>query len=471
MPFYGYSALAIRDYSEDMKITVIGLGKFGYEIAGELVGESHDITVIDTNSDKVSAAITEFDVIGLVGNGASSEILAESGISECDIVVALTGSDELNLLSCLIAKKMGAKKAVARVRNPEYSQQSNLLRASLDISVAINPEMEAANEISRVIKFPSAMNVESFAAGDVDIVSFSVDKSSMLCGKAVKDSFSGLKTKALICAVSRGGKAYIPAGDFVIEEGDVVAVISRTNDVSGFFREVFMPVMQVKNIMIIGAGKIAWYLLDSLLKLKLHVMVVEKDEARAEELSYKYPQAKIICGDGTDPDLLADEGLDEMDALCCLTGIDEVNVLLSTYAKSRVPGIKTITKINRISYEGVINSLNIGTVIYPKQLAGNIILQYVRGKEDSKDANYIENLYRIIDNKVEALEFLINEESDITGRTLEEMQLKDNVLIGCILRDSVMMIPHGSDMIMPGDKVIVVTTISGISKIEDILRR
>ncbi|MBQ9828532.1 MAG: Trk system potassium transporter TrkA [Lachnospiraceae bacterium] len=454
-----------------MKITVIGLGKFGYEITGELVKEKHDITVIDINGDKVSSAITEFDVIGLVGNGASGEILAESGIKDCDIVISLTASDELNLLAALIAKKLGAKKAVARVRNPEYSQQTGLLRESLDVSVAINPEMEAANEISRVIRFPSAMNVESFAAGDVDIVSFSVEKQSVLCGKTVREIFAGLKTKTLICAVSRGGTAYIPDGDFVIEENDVVAVISRTNDISGFFREVFMPVIQVKNIMIIGAGKIAYYLLDSLLKLKMHVIVVEKDEKRAEEISYKYPAAKIICGDGTDPDVLADEGIDEMDALCCLTGIDEVNVLLSTYAKSRVPGIKTITKINRISYEGVINRMNIGTVIYPKQLAGNIILQYVRGKEDSKDANYIENLYRIIDNKVEALEFLINDESEITGKKLVDLKLKDNVLIGCILRDSVMMIPHGNDMIMPKDKIIVVTTLTGISRVEDILRK
>ncbi len=452
-----------------MDIAVIGLGKFGLEIISELVAEKHDITVIDIYEEKVSEAITDFDVIGLVGNGASGDILAEAGVENMDIVIALTGSDELNLLCCLIARKMGAKKAVARVRNPEYSKQTKLLREAMNINLAINPDMEAANEITRVIKFSSAKNVESFSAGRVDLVSFNVDKGSNLCGKSIVESFKNIKSQALICAVSRDGVSYIPSGDFVIEENDVIAFISPTNQVSGFFKEVFMPVLDIKNIMLIGAGRITYYLTEQLLDLKMNVNIVERDEQKAEEISFKYPSANVICADATESDVLIEEGLKDMDAIVCLTGIDEINVLLSSYAKSVKPDIKTITKINRISYEEVINSLNIGSVIYPKHLAGNMILQYVRGKDNSKDASRIETLYRIIDNTVEAIEFMLDDTHQILGKTLQELHIKDEVLIGGILRGEKMIIPHGNDVMMPGDRIIVVTTIQGINNIDDIL--
>ncbi len=450
-----------------MKIIVVGVGKVGYTVSEQLALEKHDVTVVDTDSAALAEAANLLDVIGIAGNGASYKVLKDAGVADSDLLLALTDSDEVNLLCCLLARKLGAKSTIARVRNPEYSEELWLIKDNLGLSMAVNPEREAAAEIMRILQFPSAMNVDTFAKGKIDLVSFSVEGNSSLCSNTIKQSFSKIKAKALVCAVERDNEVYIPTGDFVVEENDTVAAIATPDVLPEFFREIDIPVNNVKNVMIIGGGRIAYYLAVELEKLRMKVTVIERDPAAAERLSFALPHANVICGDGTNRSLLLEEGLADMSALCCLTGIDEENILLSLYAKNVVPGIKTITKVNRIAFQEVIRTLDIGSVIYPKYTTANIILQHVRAKQNSIGSG-VDTLYRIIDNKVEALEFHVAPDSELAGLSLEQLQLRENVLIGCISRNGKVFIPHGQDTLLAGDTVIVVTTIQGLSDLDDI---
>ncbi len=450
-----------------MKIIVVGIGKVGYTVAEQLAAEHHDVTVVDTNEAVLADALGALDVIGVRGNGAVYSVLGDAGVEECDLLIALTGSDEINLLCCLLARKLGANSTIARVRNPEYSDELELVRDSLGLSMAVNPEREAAAEILRILQFPSAMNVDTFAKGKIDLVSFIADKGCLLCSLPVKQSFAKISAKALICAVERGDAVFIPSGDFVIEEGDTVAALAFPQELPDFFKEIGIPVNDVKNTMIIGGGRIAHYLASDLGRLNMRTTIIERDAAAAENLSLLHPDADVVCGDGTNRALLLEEGLRETSALCCLTGFDEENILLSLYAKSIAPDIKTITKVNRIAFQEVIRTLDIGSVIYPKYTTANRILQHVRAKQNSIGSS-VETLYKIIDNKVEALEFHVSDDSAIADVSLEELTLRANVLIGCISRGGRVFIPHGKDMLRAGDSVIVVTTIAGLSDLDDI---
>ena len=450
-----------------MKIIVVGIGKVGYTVAEQLSGEMHDITIVDTNERALSDAVNALDVIGVHGNGAAYRVLDEAGVSDCDLLLALTDSDEVNLLCCLLGRKLGASSTIARVRNPEYSEELELIKDSLGLSMSVNPEKAAAAEMLRILQFPSAMNVETFAKGKMDLVSFIAEDGCYLCGREVKESFAKIGSKALICAVERNDEVFIPSGDFVIEAEDTVAVLASPKDLPAFFSEIGIPMNDIKNIMIIGGGRIGYYLATELDRLGMGTTIIERDVKAAEKLSFLIPDANVICGDGTDRALLLEEGLRETSALCCLTGIDEENILLSLYAKSVAPEIKTITKVNRIAFQEVIRSLDIGSVIYPKYTTASLILQHVRAKQNSIGSS-VETLYKFIDNKVEALEFFVRADSALVGKTLEELTLRSNVLIGCITRDGRVFIPHGKDMIQPGDTVIVVTTITGLDDLDDI---
>lgn len=450
-----------------MNIIVVGIGKVGYTVAEQLATEMHDVTVIDRNEDVLSDTIEELDVRGIVGNGASRKVLVEAGIEDCDLLIALTGVDETNLLCCLLANKLGAKGTIARVRNPEYNEDIRLIRDSLGLSMSVNPEKEAAEEMFRILRFPSAKNVDIFAKGKVDLISFVVTSNCTLCGKSIKDSFSKIRAKALICAIERNNEIIIPNGDTVVEEHDTVALLAEPKEVTPFFKEVNLPVNGTKNVMIIGGGKLGLYLAVELERHNIHTTIIERDQVTAENLSFLLPDANIICGDGTNRSLLIEEGLLDVDAVCCLTGIDEENILLSLYAKSVAPGIKTITKVNRISFQEVIRSLDLGSVIYPKYITANLILQHVRAKKNNI-GNNVETLYKIIDNKVEALEFNVSDDSALLNQTLEELPLRKNVIVGCINRKGHVFIPHGKDTFKVGDSVIIVTKIPGLSDLDDI---
>ena len=340
----------------------------------------------------------------------------------------------------------------------------NDLQRDLD---SLSLEKEAAEEMFRILRFPSAKNVDIFAKGKVDLVSFVANSNCSLCGSAIKDGFAKLRAKALICAIERDNEVIIPNGDTVIRENDTIALLAEPSEITPFFKEVSIPVTGIKDVMIIGGGKLALYLAVELLRHNINTTIIEKEKETAENLSLLLPDANIICGDGTNRSLLIEEGLLDVDAVCSLTGMDEENILLSLYAKSVAPETKTITKVNKISFQEVIRSLELGSVIYPKYITANIILQHVRARKNNI-GNNIETLYKIIDNKVEALEFHVSEDSILLGKTLEELTIKKNVIVGCIARKGRVFIPHGKDTFKVGDSVIIVTTISGLSDLDDI---
>ncbi len=450
-----------------MKIIVIGIGKVGYTVAEELIGENHDVTLIDTSGEALRDALGSLDAIGINGNGATAHTLAEAGAGESELVIALTGSDEVNLLACLIAKKLGAANTIARVRNPEYHHDLSIFSDSLGLTMAVNPEREAAEEIFRLLKFPSAINVDVFSKGMIDLISFEITCGCTLAGKSVKESFMGLRYNVLACAVERRDEVFIPKGDFVIEEGDIMAAMIPPQEIPEFFREIKIPSKRIKNTIIVGGGVIAEYLIERLSELKTDVRVIEKNRDTAERLSFLFPNISVVCADGTNRDLLLEEGLGNADALCSLTGFDEENIFLSIYAKSAVPNIKTITKVNKIAFQELTGVLDIGSVVYPKYITADKILQHVRARQNNVGSS-VETLYKIINNRVEALEFHVAEDSDVANRKLFELPLKSGVLIGAVTRGGQVFIPHGSDVLLPGDSVVVVTTLKGLSDLDSI---
>lgn len=453
-----------------MNIIVVGLGKVGYTVAEQLSQEMHDITVVDTDEDVVSDTLQDIDVNAVVGNGAVSKTLIEAGAEECDLLIAVTGSDELNILSCLLAKKLGVKDTIARVRNPEYNDDMRIIKNSLGLAMAINPEREAAAEIQRILKFPTARNVDIFGHGKVDLLSFVAHDNCTLTNKAVKDSFSKLRTKALVCAIERGKEVFIPTGDFVIEENDTVAVLTPSKTAPELFKQIGYRTNDIKNIMIIGGGKIALYLAKALSHINVCTTIIEKDLDTALNLSGTLTNTNIVHGDGTNRSLLLEEGLEDADAFCCLTGIDEENIVLSLFAKSVAPNIKTITKVNHTLFREVIQTLDIDSVVYPKFTTANIILKYVRGKAARGGVSDVHKLTRIINNKVEAIEFRVTAESGLVNREIQELDLRENILLGSITRNKEVIIPRGTDVLKEGDSVVVVTTTERLSRLDDILK-
>lgn len=452
-----------------MNIIVVGIGKVGYTVAEQLAAERHDVTIIDTEEDVINDTLQEIDVIGVIGNGAVSKTLINAGIDDCDLLIALTGSDELNILTCLLAKKLGAKSTIARVRNLEYSNDLKIIKDSLGLTMAVNPEKEAAAEIQRILKFPTARNVTFFGRDQVDILSFVANKSCMLTNKALKDSFSRLKTPALACAVERGEDVFIPAGDFVVQENDTLAVLTPTKTAPEFFKQIGFKTHDIRNIMIIGGGKIAMYLADSLSHINVNTTIVEKDLEIAKNLSEMFPSINVVHGDGTNRSLLLEEGLLEADAFICLTGIDEENIVLSLFAKNASPKIKTITKVNHTLFREVIKTLDIDSVVYPKFTTANIILRNVRATQNANERSEVTQLTRIINNKVEAIEFTVAHDSPLIGKTLNDLNIRKNILLGSITRGKNVIIPKGSDSLQAGDTVVVVTTTERLSALDDIL--
>ena len=452
-----------------MKIIIVGCGKVGTTLAEQLNRENHDITLIDTNEEAIQNISDSADVMGVTGNGAVYQVQMEAGIQDADLLIATTNSDELNMLCCLIAKKAGNCHTIARIRNPEYSSEIRYIREELNLSLAINPELAAAREIARLLRFPSAIKIEPFAKGRIELLKFLIPEHSLLNDMRVMDVVNRLKSNVLICVVERGNDVVIPDGNFVMKKGDKISFIASHQESADFFKKAGVDNNIVKSAMFVGGGKLTHYLCRLLEDTKIKIKIIERDEERCRQLSELLPKAMIIHGDGTDEQLLLEERIRQTEAFASLTGFDEENIMLSLYASSQSKA-KLITKINKIAFENVINSLNLGSLIQPKMLTAEIILQYVRAMQNSMGSSNIETLYKIAADKAEALEFRVKEGSPVLGIPLEKLKLIDNLLVACINRGGTIITPRGKDTVEAGDTVIVVTTHTGLNDLTDILR-
>ncbi len=452
-----------------MKIIIVGCGKIGTTLAEQLSSEHHDLVVIDTNPQKIQQLSESIDVMGIVDNGASINVLSDAGIEDAHLLIAVTGSDELNLLCCVIAKKVSKCHTIARVRNPLYNKERNFIRKSLGITMIINPELASAIEISRLLRFPSAIELDTFAKGRVELLKFKLLPEFRLSGMSVMEIVDKLRCNVLICGVERGEEVFIPSGDFILQDNDLISIMASPKNSASFFKKVGIHTHQVKNALIVGGGTLGYYLAALLIDLKIKVRIVENNQERCQQLSELLPDATVICGDGTDKKLLLQEGLTQTESFITLTNMDEENIFLSLFAKKNSKA-KLITKVNRIAFDDIIDGLDIGSVIYPKYITADYILQYVRAMENSLSSN-VETLYHILDNQAEALEFSVKEASSVTDIPLSQLNLKENLLIACINRNGSIQIPRGQDTIQVGDTVIIVTSVKGLRDLKDILKK
>ncbi len=451
-----------------MTIIIVGCGKVGSTLAEQLAAEGHDITVIDTNEEAVKRVTAQCDVMGVTGNGVVHSVQKDAGIEYADMFIAMTGSDELNLLCCLIAKKATQCKTIARVRNPDFITERGFIKEKLGINMLINPELESANEISRLFSIPSAIEVDTFARGRIELLKTILPAQSPFAGQPIRQALGNLSGKVLICAIERGGDVIIPTGDDLLLAGDKISFVASRKEVSRFFRKAGFSKEHIKKIMIVGGGKISYYLAKRLDDIGFHVKIIEKDKEHCEFLNQLLPPGvTIIHGDGSDQSLLLEEGIEAVDGFASITDIDEENIMLSLYVESNFRA-KTVTKINKLNFEGIIDQLRLGSVIYPKYITAEMILSYVRALENTTGSN-VQTLYNIIGGKAQALEFNIRSESDAIGVELMNLKLKRNVLLCCISRHGRILIPGGRDSVQLGDTVVVVTTNKGLNDFKDIL--
>ena len=449
-----------------MKIVIIGVGTIGETILKNLSREEHTLIIIDEDKNEIERLIEKYDVLGVVGNGASMDIQNEANVKDADLVIALTRSDELNILACLVAKKVGAKNTIARVRNPGYRNQITEMKDDLGISMVVNPEQETSNEIFNLINLPSVAQIEHFAGGKVSLVEVVAEKGCALIGETLISLGRKLKTKVLICAVQRGDKVIIPSGNFMIQEGDRIHFTSNAKMLGDFLREANLVKSPFKNIMIAGGGRIGFYLADALSKKKYAVKLIEEDPATAEELADALPRVTVICGNGTNHDLLIEEGIEAMDAFVALTEVDDENMIVSMFANKKNVK-KTITQIQNDDLFGMLDELGIDNNVSPKQVVASRIISYIRALANSVGSNVI-TLYRLVNNQVEALEFFAKKQEKFYNKPLKELKLKDNCLVACIIRHNQVIITNGDSEIRLGDNVVVVTTHTNFDDLADV---
>ncbi len=451
-----------------MNIIIVGGGKTGATLAQSLTAEGHDVTVIDQNTDRINDICGNNDVMGLIGNGMNYSALSEAGIANADLLIAVTGSDEQNLLTCLFARKSDHCATIARVRNPMYITETEFIKDQVGLSLIINPELEAANTISRILRFPGAIDINSFAKGKAEMLTFKVPQGSLLDGHTLTQIRSKVESKVIFCSVERSGQCHIPSGHFELQAGDKATILIQPREAIKFFRQIKLETQSVKNVMIVGGGTITYYLAKQLLDNRISVKIIEIDEQRCHELAERLPGAMIINGDASDKNLLLEEGIEAIDAFVALTGFDEENILLSLYAKE-MSRAKVVTKIDRLIFHELIGNLDLDSVIYPHALTNEVILQYARAKQNAM-GNNIETLYRLMDDQVEALEFKIGQNAPGLGIPLRDLDLKKNLLICGIFRDRRFILPDGDTAIQSGDRVIVVTGQARLNDFKDILR-
>lgn len=450
-----------------MKIVIVGAGKVGEALVKNFLSEGHDIVVLDVKGNAVSSIVNRYDVKGVIGSGTERASLNDAEVESADFFIACTSRDETNILSCAFARKLGAKRTIARVRDPEYFREKDSLKDILGLDFAFNPELETAREICQRLKFPSAKKVESFVSNKVAMVEFEIGEESPLINKSLREISREYGGKVLISVVQRGKECHIPQGDFVIEKGDRIHVISSDSDINAFCRKVKIYKRRSKNVVISGGGKVGYYLAEELAKLAINVKIIEKDSQRAKELANSLPKATVILGDGTDQTLLDEENLKGSDAFVALTGMDEENVITSLYAVQR--GVnRVVTKVDNQNIISMAEKLGLDAVVSPKDIIANQIVSFVRAHQ-AETSSGINTFYKLYD-KVEALEFLVTENFNKQGVPLKLLNVKKNVLIAGIVRNEEFILPSGDSCFISGDRVIVVAASKQISDLSQILR-
>ncbi|MBR6982632.1 MAG: Trk system potassium transporter TrkA [Ruminococcus sp.] len=450
-----------------MEIIIVGGGKVGSALA-EVLSDEHSVTIIDKNEARIKSLTNDFDVMGIAGNCLQTEILSEANVDKANIFIAVTSSDEVNILSCLIAKKMKARHCIARVRSPEFDKQMVFMREELGISMMVNPDYNAANEIAKVLRYPEAINIESFAKGRVDLAEIRITKGSILENLALTQLSRRLRLDVLICAVQRGEELIIPNGNFILRAGDKIHMTASHSAMVKFFKSISAAYREkrVKSAVLIGGGRVAYHLAQQLREMGVKVKIIEINKERCLELSERLNKVSICCGDGTDHDLLKEERVYDADAVVTLTGIDEENILLSLLAKNN--GVeKVVTKVNRMTLMQLTETLDLDSIISPKSITVSQILQYVRAKQNSQ-GNNITTLYRLVNDRLEAIEFIIREPKDYVDVPLKKLKIRDDVLIASIARGNELIIPKGDDCLKINDSVVVVTTNKGLVNLSDI---
>ncbi|MBR5320684.1 MAG: Trk system potassium transporter TrkA [Clostridia bacterium] len=450
-----------------MKIIIVGDGKVGATLVEHLSQEGHDVIVIDKNQKIIEQLTNSHDVMGICGNGASYDVQIEAGVSDAQLFIAATSSDELNILSCLMAKKAGAEHTIARVRTPDYLKQIPFFKDELGLSMVVNPEYDAANEIAKVLRFPNATNIETFYRGLVDLAEIKLEEDNPLCNMAIIDIFDKFGIKVLICAVQRKNEVVIPRGDFILKAGDRIHITAPRGVLVSFMKKLKIYKHRTRDIMITGGGKMGYYLARQLCDTGgYNVKIIENDEKRCDHLCDIIPEANIIHGDGTDISVLLEQGIENQDAFVALTTIDEENIISAMYANSL--GIrKTVAKVNRVSYN-VLESIGMDSAFSSKAIAANRIVAYVRALENSGEESSVQTLYKLVGGQVEALEFNITADFEEIGVPLRDIRLKKDTLIACIIRNHKVLFPGGNDCIEKDDSVIIVTKRNHISSINEI---
>ena len=449
-----------------MKIVIVGCGKIGTAIATELNLEEHDISVVDINHDAVTRLADSIDVMGIEGNGATYEVLEEAGAETADLVIAATARDEVNIYTCLMAKAAGAKHTIARVRNPEYTNDLFRIKDQLGLSMAINPELTVAIEISRLLRFSGALEIDTFSRGAVEIIKVMIPQDSVICNKKISE-IDILKGKVRICTVERDGEVYIANGDLEICGGDKVSIVAKPEIAAKFFKKINVHIGKSRDVILLGGGKVSYYLAQRLIKSGASVKIIERNAERCVELAEMLPEAVIIHGDCMDQDLLLSEGVEHADGVAALMDYDEENILISLYIKS-VSKAKVITKVNNESFDKVLGNLEPECIIHPKRLTGEYIARYIRAMQNSVGSN-VESLYRLNEGRIEALEFIAKLGSKTLAVPFVQLGLRDNLQIICINRRGKIILPHGNDAIMPDDHVVVITKHKGLSDLDDII--
>ena len=451
-----------------MNIIVVGCGKIGTTILASLVAEGHNVVALDSNPETINEITNLYDAIGICGNGNDCDTLSEAGVEKAELFVAVTGSDEFNMLSCFLARRMGAKHTIARIRNPEYNDQNlGFIKKQLGLSMAINPDLLAAQELFNILKLPSAAKIETFSRRDFEMIELKLRQESVLDGISLIELRKKYDVQLLVCVVQRDNEVFIPDGSFVLKSGDKIGITATTSEILRFLKMLGVMQKQARNIMILGGSRTAYYLSKMLMGIGNTVKIVEKDHKRCLELSETLPNAIIINGDGAGQELLNEEGLSSMDAFISLTGMDEENILISFYAAAQnVP--KVISKVNRDEFMYLAEKIGLDCTISPKNIISDILVRYARALENSLGSN-VETLYQIMDAKAEALEFNIAAQSAVTEIPLKDMKLKPNTLIAGIMRGRKIIIPSGNDMILPEDKVVIITSGYKLNDISDIL--
>ncbi len=451
-----------------MRIIVVGCGKIGISILSSLVGEGNDVVAIDASPKVIEEIGNIYDVMCVCGSGTDCETLSEAGADKAELFVAVTGSDEFNMLSCFLAARMGAKHTIARIRNPEYNDKSlGFLRQHLGLTVSINPEWMAAKELFDILKIPAAASIETFSRGNIEMVGLVLKPDSPLNGISLIELRKRYKANFLICAVQRGAEVYIPDGNFVLQSGDKVGFTAPPNEIPKLLKMLGLAKKSARNVMLLGASRISYYLAKRLIAGGNTVKIIDKDIERCREFSEQLPEAVVICGDGAEQELLLEEGIDSMDAFIALTGMDELNILISKFAQTQnVP--KVIAKVNRNELAEMAEKLGLDSIVSPKKIVSNVLARYARALENSVGSN-IETLYKLMDGSVEALEFNVSADFKGANIPLKDLSLKPNTLIAGIIRGRKANIPTGNDVIMPGDRVVVIVSGQKLLDLSDVL--